>query len=245
MPTDDQQPVRLDELISYVVNQHPGGDALEHLADAVLTSQHLGEVSDHLIGHFVDQARRSGASWTDIGQYMGVTKQAVQKRFVPRESEDLDFPTTGRLSRFTQRARAVLQRAKAEAESRSHDQVTDTHVLLGLLAEREGLAARAILTSGLSLEQVQAAAEAALPKPGRRAPRSVHFSREAKKTLELSLRAALRLGHNYIGTEHILLGILANDDDSAAQVLTGLGITRESAEAWVITELEALQAERA
>jgi hypothetical protein len=234
--------VRLDELISYVVDQHPDADPLEHLADAVLTSQHLGEVSDHLIGHFVDQARRSGASWTEIGQYMGVTKQAVQKRFVPRESEDLDFPTTGRLSRFTQRARAVLQRAKAEAESRSHDQVTDTHVLLGLLAEPKGLAARAIDASGLPLDQVQAAAEAALPKPGRRAPRSVHFSRESKKTLELSLRAALHLGHNYIGTEHILLGLLANDGSDAATMLVTLGVSRDRVEEWIIAELEALSA---
>ena len=234
--------IRLDELITHVLQQHPDGDALEHLADAVLTSQHLGEVSDHLIGHFVDQARVAGASWTDIGHYMGVTKQAVQKRFVPRESEDVDFPTTGRLSRFTQRARAVVQRAKAEAESRSHDQVTDVHVLLGLIAEREGLAARAIVASGVSLEQVQAAAEAALPKRGSRAPKRVRFSRESKKTLELSLRAALNLGHNYIGTEHLLLGILANADDSAAAVLAGLNVTRASVEQWTLAELDRLRA---
>ena len=68
-------PVRLDDLITHVIEQHPDGDALQHLADAVETSSHLGEVADHLIGHFVDQARRSGASWTEIGQHTGSTSR--------------------------------------------------------------------------------------------------------------------------------------------------------------------------
>lgn len=81
-------PVRLDELIDAIKTTHP--DVLDQLADAVLAAEHLGEVADHLIGHFVDQARRSGASWTDIGKSMGVSKQAAQKRFVPREATILD-----------------------------------------------------------------------------------------------------------------------------------------------------------
>src|SRR5580658_5630890 len=77
-----EQPLRLDDLISYVTSQE--GTALDHVSAAVRISEHLGELADHLIGHFVDQARRSGASWTEIGQSMGVTKQAAQKRFVPK-----------------------------------------------------------------------------------------------------------------------------------------------------------------
>src|SRR6266702_3658153 len=95
-------PVRLDELIGYVRNQE--GTALDHVSAAVGVSEHLGEVADHLIGHFVDQARKTGASWTDIGRSMGVTKQAAQKRFVPKgpgELSDLD-PSQG-FSRFTER----------------------------------------------------------------------------------------------------------------------------------------------
>ena len=61
---EKKQPVRLDDLIEHVINQHPDGDALQHLSDAMTTSTHLGEVADHLIGHFVDQARRAGASWS-------------------------------------------------------------------------------------------------------------------------------------------------------------------------------------
>ena len=80
-----QPPVRLDELIGYVRSQE--GTALDHVSAAVRISEHLGELADHLIGHFVDQARKTGASWTEIGQSMGVTKQAAQKRFVPRATE--------------------------------------------------------------------------------------------------------------------------------------------------------------
>src|SRR6516225_4631650 len=80
-----QPPVRLDELISYV--KSTDGNALDRVSAAVRISEHLGELADHLIGHFVDQARRTGASWTEIGQSMGVTKQAAQKRFVPRADE--------------------------------------------------------------------------------------------------------------------------------------------------------------
>src|SRR3974377_1528196 len=81
----EPQPVRLDDLIGYVKSQD--GTALDHVSAAMQLSEHLGELADHLIGHFVDQARKAGASWTEIGQSMGVTKQAAQKRFVPKAAE--------------------------------------------------------------------------------------------------------------------------------------------------------------
>lgn len=89
--------VRLDDLIDAIKSSHT--DPLERLSGAVVVAEHLGDVADHLIGHFVDQARRSGASWTEIGTGLGVTKQAAQKRFVPKGSGDLD-PKDG-FSRFT------------------------------------------------------------------------------------------------------------------------------------------------
>ena len=243
-PSSPTDPVRLDDLIVHVIDQHPDGDALEHLADAVETSTHLGEVADHLIGHFVDQARRSGASWTEIGQYMGVSKQAVQKRFVPKESEELDFPAGGRLSRFTPRARNVVAKAREEAEALGSDRVTNEHVVLGLLSEPEGLAARAIEALGLPLDQARTATIAVLGvrKTKGRAPQRLRFDRSTKKSLELALREALHLGHNYIGTEHLLLGILRNEDDLAAELLTGMGVTRERVLPWVVQELLTMQA---
>ena len=77
-------PVSLDTLITYVKAQRPGGSPLDNLSDAVTVSTQLSEQADSLIGHFMDQARRSGASWSQIGASMGVTKQAAQQRFVPR-----------------------------------------------------------------------------------------------------------------------------------------------------------------
>jgi hypothetical protein len=238
-----KEPVRLDDLITHVMDQHPDGDALEHLADAVGTSEHLGEVADHLIGHFVDQARRSGASWTEIGQYMGVSKQAVQKRFVPKDSEDLDdFPRGGRLSRFTHRARNVVVEAKTQAELLGHDKVTNEHLVLGLLSEPDAIAGRAIAELGQPLDQVREAVLVLLPGPTGARIRHVRFNRETKKTLELALREALHLGHNYIGTEHLLLGLLRTDKEPAAELLVGLGVTRDRAAAWIVGELVKLQA---
>src|ERR1051326_6140484 len=103
-PAKIAYPVRLDDLITVIKQVHE--EPLEQLTDAVLAAETLGEVADHLIGHFVDQARKSGASWTEIGQAMGVSKQAAQKRFVAKgEPATLD-PNQG-FARFTSRARAV------------------------------------------------------------------------------------------------------------------------------------------
>ena len=81
-PLQPSPPIRLDDLIEGIKKTHT--DALEQLSDAVVAADHLGEIADHLIGHFVDQARRSGASWTDIGRSMGVTRQAVHKKHAKR-----------------------------------------------------------------------------------------------------------------------------------------------------------------
>src|SRR3978361_1109957 len=104
-PIPISNPVRLDDLIDAITSVDI--EALEQLSDAVLVADHLGEVADHLIGHFVDRARRSGASWTEIGRSMGVTKQAAQKRFVPKgPTEEVDMQQG--FGRFTVRARNVV-----------------------------------------------------------------------------------------------------------------------------------------
>src|SRR5919206_2896757 len=110
-PVPMTPPIRLDDLIEAIKKVH--SDPLEQLSDAVIAADHLGDVADHLIGHFVDQARHSGASWTEIGKSMGVTRQAAQKRFVPKESTDLD-PQQG-FGRYTARARNAVMAAHNEA----------------------------------------------------------------------------------------------------------------------------------
>ncbi|GAA3147701.1 Clp protease N-terminal domain-containing protein [Streptomyces rameus] len=212
--------VRLDDLIEAIKKVHP--EPLDQLQDAVIAADHLGDVADHLIGHFVDQARRSGASWTDIGRSMGVTRQAAQKRFVPKESADLD-PSQG-FTRYTPRARNVVMAAHNEAVAARNAEGRPEHLVLGLLAEPEGLAAKAITAQGVLLDAVRQAATAALPPAADDAPDLVPYGPEAKKVLELTFREALRLGHNHIGTEHLLLALLEHENGQG--VLNGLGITK-------------------
>ncbi|MGW1586217.1 Clp protease N-terminal domain-containing protein [Streptomyces sp. NPDC002386] len=219
--------VRLDDLIAAIKKVHP--EPLDQLQDAVIAADHLGDVADHLIGHFVDQARRSGASWTDIGRSMGVTRQAAQKRFVPKESADLDLSQG--FSRYTPRARNVVMSAHNEAVAAHHSEGRPEHLVLGLLAEPDGLAAKAITTQGVPLETVRQAAAAALPPAAEDAPDLVPYGPEAKKVLELTFREALRLGHNYIGTEHLLLALLEHENGTG--VLSGLGVTKAATEEFV------------
>ncbi|GAA1289876.1 Clp protease N-terminal domain-containing protein [Streptomyces javensis] len=227
-------PVRLDDLIEAIKKVHP--DALDQLTDAVIAAEHLGDVADHLIGHFVDQARRSGASWTDIGKSMGVTRQAAQKRFVPKasgEPSDLD-PSQG-FGRYTPRARSVVVASQNEARAAANAEIRPEHLILGLLAEPEGLAAKAIVAQDVPLDAVRQAATAALPAASDSMPALVPFDADARKVLELTFREALRLGHNYVGTEHILLALLEHED--GAGLLTGLGIDKAAAVATITTML--------
>ncbi|MEV5598216.1 Clp protease N-terminal domain-containing protein [Streptomyces sp. NPDC052496] len=240
-PTRSTPPIRLDELIDAIKKVHT--DALDQLSDAVLTAEHLGDVADHLIGHFVDQARRSGASWTDIGKSMGVTKQAAQKRFVPKapgEASDLD-PGQG-FGRYTERARNVVVTSQNEAHAAGNDQIGTLHLVLGLLAEPDGLAARAIVAQGVTLDAVRQRVTESLPPAAAKMPALIPFDAQAKKALELTFREALRLGHNYVGTEHILLALLEQEDGTG--VLHGLGITKEASEADITAALAAIVAAR-
>jgi hypothetical protein len=248
---DQQQPVRLDDLINHVTSHE--GTALDHVSAAVRVSEHLGELADHLIGHFVDQARRSGASWTEIGQAMGVTKQAAQKRFVPKvpdlgEAFGRILWGSGekRFSRFTDRARRATVAARQEAIRSGNEQVLPEHVILGLLHEPEGLAARAMAALGISAEAAREAVAAALPPavPGDLAGGHIPFDSRAKKVLEYALREALGFAHNYIGTEHILLGVLGEEEDRGGGVLTGLGLTTDRAREWLVPELKRLGEEK-
>jgi hypothetical protein len=218
-------PVRLDDLIEAITSVH--SDALDQLADAVLAADHLGEVADHLIGHFVDQARRSGASWTDIGKSMGVSKQAAQKRFVPKSSiMDLD-PEQG-FRRFTERARNVVMTAQNEARAVGNAEIAPEHLALGLLSEPDALAAKAITAQGVALETLRRTVSTKLPPASGQVPDLIPFDSHARKALELTFREALRLGHNYVGTEHILLALIELEE--GAGVLTGLGLDKNAAE---------------
>jgi len=219
-------PVRLDDLISAISKNRE--DVLERLTDAVLLGDHLGELSDHLIGHFVDQARRSGASWTDIGRSMGVSKQAVQKRFVPRSDPD---PSQG-FARFSPPARHAIVASMNEAKAGGHPEIHVEHLLLGLLGTPDGLAARALTAQGLDLGSVRAAALAALPAADGPSPELVPYDGRARKVLELTFREALRLDQAGVGTGHVLLALIEEEEPEGG-VLSRLGVFKAAVDTFL------------
>ena len=230
-PTKIAYPVRLDELINAIKRVHT--QPLDQLTDAVLAADSLGEVADHLIGHFVDQARRSGASWTEIGKSMGVTKQAAQKRFVPRaEATPLD-PNQG-FGRFTPRARNAVVAAQNAAHEAANSEITPDHLVLGVLSDPAALATVLLHKQNVDTEAVRKAVR--LAPAGGETPELIPFSGPARKALELTFREALRLGHNYIGTEHMLLALLELEDGP----LNGSGIDKDRLEVDLIRTLASL-----
>jgi ATP-dependent Clp protease ATP-binding subunit ClpC len=140
--------------------------------------------------------------------------------------------------RFTERARRVVVLAQDEARLLSHNYLGTEHILLGLLREGHGVAARVLESAGISLDAVRQQVEEIIGR-GREAPPEGHipFTPRAKKVLELSLSEAMLLGHTYIGTEHILLGLIREGEGVAAQVLVGLGLDLDYARQRVIARL--------
>src|SRR5690348_18032612 len=183
-PVQIASPVRLDDLIQAIKKVHP--EALEQLSSAVLTADALGDVADHLIGHFVDQARRSGASWTDIGKSMGVTKQAAQKRFVPRAEPNLD-PGQG-FARFTPRARGAVVTAQNAAHEAGNSEITPDHLLLGVLSDAAALATVLLRLQHVDTEALRAAAATSIAglRVDAQPPQLIPFSGPARKALDLS-----------------------------------------------------------
>jgi ATP-dependent Clp protease ATP-binding subunit ClpC len=127
--------------------------------------------------------------------------------------------------RFTERARRVVVYAQEEARQLSHNYIGTEHLLLGLLREPESVAGRALTELKISLDAVQAQVVEIIGRGKGAQSGHIPFTPRAKKVLELSLREALQLGHNYIGTEHILLGLVREGNGVAAQVLVKLGGT--------------------
>jgi hypothetical protein len=267
-------PVPLDNLIAYVKTLHPDGGPLENVTDAFTVSEQLDEQSDALLGYFVDQARRSGLSWSQIGAAMGVSKQAAQKRFVPsaptaagEAADALRAAGHAPFSRFTDRAVRVLlaadhlatdhlatgQPESAQGKEGTQSTETTAHSPIGapqlaaaFFSEPEGLAAKAIHQAGLTPEQVYAAVGTGpapqLPNPDRAVLRELTFDDSAKATFREALKWALRMGHNYIGTEHLLLGVLFTGGPTA-EAFTALGLPPQRAEQLIAAELAAYQAD--
>jgi ATP-dependent Clp protease ATP-binding subunit ClpA len=167
---------------------------------------------------------------------MGVTKQAARKRFVPKDPGAVDDLDAGDgFNRFTPRARNVVMAAHNAAVEAGGAEIRPAHLVLGLLTEPDAIAAGAITGAGVTLEAVHTSALATLPPPVEHAPTLVPYGPEARKVLEITFREALRLGHNYIGTEHLLLALIETEPDDG--LFATLGIDKATIERFVVDAL--------
>jgi ATP-dependent Clp protease ATP-binding subunit ClpA len=211
----------LGSLIADVEAAAPTDAPLDLLATAAATVVTINDVTDSVLSHFVDRCRHAGHSWAEIGAALGVTKQAVQKRFTVDRVEPDGW------ERFTERARRLVQEhAPAAAEELGHAWVGTEHLLLGFYADPAAVAPRVLVGFGLDRDRVVAAITARTKSnPAGRGP----LTPRAWAALASCRREAVSLGHNYIGTEHQLLGLLSGVGGLAAEILDEAGITHDRA----------------
>ncbi len=232
MPTPHLGTVRLDDMIEAIVRQHSEAWTScrrRSWSELIWTRWPITSSDD-----FVDRARRSGASWTEIGRSMGVTKQAAQKRFSIKP--DLE-PSQG-FSRFDDRARNVIVVAQNEAKAAENTEITTAHLVLGLLPMPSRWRPGPSVLKAIDADRVRELARATFPaRSDASMPQFVPFDGHARTALEAAMNEAVRLGHDHVGTEHILLGVLSTEDGTG--VLSGLGVDRARAEVHIVAALVA------
>jgi hypothetical protein len=214
---------RLEDLVDHLDDDTPNASEIERLNKAVIEAEQLTVLGDQLVGHYVDEARRAGASWTEIGSALGVSKQAVQKRFVARR---VPGDSKALFTRFDDEAKAVVVAAMERAREGGHAQVNTGHIVLALLADRDGRAACLLQATGVGPNRIQASIIEALGPPHEDLPDHLPWAADAKKALELSLREAFRRQAVMIGPEHILLGVLRDTTSLGGKTLAEHGADR-------------------
>jgi Clp amino terminal domain, pathogenicity island component len=222
-----EAPVDLKDLIRAVQDKTRSCSELERLDVAVQYGELLRGMGDDLVGHFVDQARTAGASWSQVGERLGVTRQAAHQRHVHRTSRLFGHrsrsPGQGPFQRFTQEAKDVIVAAQEEARSFRHNYVGVEHLLLGLSAD--GVVGPLVDAAGASreaiLEQIRR-----IVGDGKETPDgTIPFTPRSKRALELGVRAAGRSSQP-IRPAHILLGILDLREGVGAEILDRLDVAR-------------------
>lgn len=216
-------PFGLDQLVQHVESAASDSSPLERLNVAVAIGAEVSTLADEVVDYHVDMARREGCSWNDIGAALGVSRQAAQQRFA---SLNVDGGECQKVSlRLTPAARRVLRQARKEANRRSAHGVDTEDLLVAILRERNVLAMKIVIALGLDISAV----EARLRERTRKRTRTVQptgtgtFTREAAAALERATANAAALKHGYVGTEHLLLGLLAAPG-TAREVLEDLGV---------------------
>ncbi|MDH6605266.1 hypothetical protein M2164_000901 [Streptomyces sp. SAI-208] len=209
--------ISLADLIARLDEELPDADVLARISEARLRAQTLSDLGDQLIDHYVSKAKRNGASWTEIGDAIGVSKQAAQQRHAP-----------GPFERFTRLNRHGIVLAQEAARTHKHDFIGTEHMLLGLLGEPQGLAYEVLVAKAGPEQRIRDAIEEAMPPAGEKALRGhIAFRPESKEAIEQARLASTELGHDWVGTEHTLLGLIRVEESPAAQILHTLGFTAD------------------
>jgi hypothetical protein len=274
----------LNDLVDTVGDRCPTGTELDKLRAASDVAREVGRVGEDLVTHFVDEARAAGASWADIGDVLGVSRQGAHQRHHDRPRPDRWWRAD--LGRFTPRARAALKAAAQEARTAGNSFIGSEHILLGVLTVPDNLGTKALVRCGVNVEALAAATKERLvpagqdpteplgrpfgrgrggrggrggrppwagprdldeprtenegdadERPGGRGFR-LPFTASGRRVFDLTLGSALELGHNYIGCEHLVIG-LARGEGTAAEVIRATGTTPEK----LVESVEAICAE--
>ena len=231
----------LQQLIHLVEDETEDSSPLGRLRAASGLAVHLAEVGDAALGYFVDQARHAGHSWSQIGDALGVSKQAAQQKHTVRQAAGLDEPG---FERFTLRARHAVSDAELVAREWGHDYVGTEHLLLSLYRDPHGLAALVLVESGLSEDQATEAVARRVGRGGGARAGKLPFTPKATGVLDAARSAAVDLGHGHVGTEHLLIG-LDRVDGVAREVLARAGLTRELIDERVAAKLAPYEQRRA
>lgn len=198
------------ELIGVVLADAPDEAPLSRLQTAASMTKTVSETADAVLGYFVDQARRAGHTWSEIGESLGVSKQAAQQRHGPR----VGLPPVS-LDRFTDRARSVVAQAELSARHLGHSFIGTEHLLLAQYAEPDGIGATVLAEAGLSAEQVRSAILERIGEGSGAAAGPLPYTPRAVQLVTNAQATALELGHNYVGTEHLLLASAIGDGVAA------------------------------
>jgi Clp amino terminal domain, pathogenicity island component len=205
----------LQELIDGVRADAAGADPLTQLSQASAAAADLEQTTDALLGHFVDQCRRSGHSWSEISGALGVSKQAAHKRF------SFDAPT---FERFTVLAEAALLESEAQAHRLRHGFIGTEHILLALCEISGGPGARLLAEVGVTTKMVEDRIMAFIPSGTNSEQGKLPFTPRAKAVISNASTEASALGHDYVGTEHLLLGLFNDGNSVAAKILVEVGV---------------------
>ncbi len=222
----------LDQLAATVVADAKSDDPLEQLAAAARARNELDDLSDALLGRFVEHARRAGSSWSQIGSALGVSKQAAQQRHTTDDSVArrlLARVPSRHGCGFTPRARSSVAQAQSAAQRLRHNYIGTEHLLLGLFGEPEAIAARVLAGFGVTKQSIEAALVEEIGTGSGVVGDDLPMTPRARKVLQHTHREARALGHNYVGTEHIVLALTAEEDGLAAKFLAAEGVRHDDA----------------